>query len=136
MFWLYRGAERMCLFRHKWVVARLSKDEFQVTEVCSWCGKRRVRGLFPRDEQKHREVLAYEKGRQHRIRLVNEMRYEMQKTNAESRNRAREVRKQLQLDRQALLERIRAEKSKRHEPNAGRIAELRSELRGLLFGRQ
>lgn len=136
MYWLYLGGNRMCLFRHKWIVARLSKHDFQVSEVCSWCGKQRFRALLPADEQKRREDLAYEKGRQLRVRLLNETRYEMGKGDRLSRKRASELRKQLFLAQQAVLDEIRAEKRKGDEADRGRLRELRSELRGLFIGRQ
>lgn len=80
MYWWYYGqAGRVCLLGHKWVVGSVSKEKFEVTEACSWCGKRRVRGLLPKDEQKRREGLAYERGRQQRLRLVYELQYERAK---------------------------------------------------------
>jgi hypothetical protein len=126
----------MCLFRHKWAVVRLSKDSYQVAEICNWCGKKRLRGLLPADEHKHREQMAYEKGRQERIRILNEMRYEMSKKDPVSRDRVSKLRQQLQLSRHAVLEEIRMEKRKRKEADRARIRELQSEIRGLFFGKQ
>lgn len=135
MFWWYYSGGRACLFRHKWVVTRLSKERFEVTEACSWCGKRRVRGLLPADERNRREGVAYEKGRQQRLHMVHEIRYARAKGGSELQKRACELQKQLHDDRQALAQQVQAEKRKRGKADQQRIGELRSQLQGLLFGR-
>lgn len=131
-WWSYGGRGRVCLFGHKWVVQHLSKQSFEVTESCNWCGKRRVRALLPADEQKEREGAAYERGREVRLRFTREMKYQSASGNSA---RATQLRKQLEQSRQELMEEIRIEKRKRGLSNRAKISELRSELRGLLFGR-
>lgn len=132
--YLYRRGGRTCLFGHKWVVGRISKEQFEVTETCSWCSKNRVRGLLPADEQKWKEAVAYEKGRAQRLRLTHEIRYESRR-GGEGRIRALEVRKQLGDARTLLMREIRAEKLRRHDADQHRLDELKSQLRGLWFGK-
>jgi hypothetical protein len=136
MFWWYYRGGRACLFRHKWVVTNLSEERFEVTEACSWCGKRRIRGLLPADEQKLRQSLAYERGRQQRLRIVHEVRYARAKGGSEGQKRALELQHQLHSARRAVVEQVRAERRKRGKADQQIIGELRSQLQGLFFGRQ
>jgi hypothetical protein len=123
----------MCLFRHKWVRRSVSKQTFTISEYCSWCGKQRVRSLLPLDEEKQRLDLAYEKGRQKRLRIVDELNYARVKRPRSL--RAVELEKELQIARTSVMDTIRAEKAKGASADPIHIRVLRSELRGLFFGR-
>lgn len=124
----------MCLFHHKWVRISLSKQTFTVNECCSWCGKTRVRSLLPSDEEKHRIDLAYEKGRQERLRIVDELQYERARR-AAGRSRVIELERELQDARVGVIGAINLEKAKGKRADRVHIRELGSELRGLMFGR-
>jgi len=135
MYWWYHGGGRLCPFGHRWVISRLSQEDFEVNETCSWCGKRRVRALLPRDVQKRRQGLAYEKGRQQRLRILNEINYESARGGTEARNRVSELQKDLVRLQRTVFELMHAEKGKRDQASRDRLGELGSELRGLFFGR-
>lgn len=124
----------MCLFRHKWVRRSLSKQTFTVNECCSWCGKMRVRSLLPADEEKHRVDLAYEKGRQERLRIVDELNYERARR-ARGSSRVIELERDLLDARVSVIDAINLEKAKGKVADRVHIRELGSELRGLVFGK-
>jgi hypothetical protein len=125
----------MCLFRHKWLRRSLSKQTFTIDEYCSWCGKERVRSLLPADEEKQRIELAYEKGRQERLRIVDELTYQRAKSGEKS-PRAIELEARLQTARRNVADAIRAERGKGKSVDRMRVRELQGQLRGLFFGRR
>ena len=135
MYWSYYRSGRVCLLGHKWVATKLWKQSFSISETCSWCGKRRDRALLPADEQKEREKLAYERGRQERVLFARELTYQRAKGGPASNERIAERWKQFGQSYRALDDEIRSEKRKDGTPDRAKIREIRSQIRGLLFGK-
>jgi hypothetical protein len=135
MRWWYYPSGRLCPLGHKWVVSGISKDRFEAVEHCSWCGKRRVRGLLPEDEQKRRATLAHAKGKERRRRLQSELEYELAKRGTASGDRIQELRELIQHERKTLLSKIGEEAKKGKSANRLRLRELMSEFRGFSSGK-
>jgi hypothetical protein len=135
MYWWYYPSGRLCPLGHKWVTSGISKDRFEVTEHCNWCGKRRVRGLLPRDEEKRRIEQAYVQGSEKRRRLQYALNYELAKGRHAHTARADELRQIIRHERHSLLDKLQQEKGRGKARDRMRIRELSSELRGLLFGK-
>jgi len=78
--------------------------------------------------------IAFEKGRQERLRITDELKYQRAKSGSHS-PRAKQLARELAEAQIKILQAIRAEKEKGPRGRL-RIRELRSELRGLFWGKQ